>query len=60
SRWASRAGFFLVGIHAPLLHVMPEHKIYDTPAGAGQGLAGEICGELKIAIAGKLAPTGLR
>ncbi|WP_218274077.1 MULTISPECIES: hypothetical protein, partial [unclassified Pseudomonas] len=25
------AGFFLVGIHAPLTHVMPEHKISDTP-----------------------------
>ncbi|MGE8305693.1 MAG: hypothetical protein ACN6PW_14670, partial [Pseudomonas kermanshahensis] len=25
-------GFFLVGIHAPLTHVMPEHKISDTPA----------------------------
>ncbi|MDS9593389.1 hypothetical protein RJD18_28200, partial [Pseudomonas sp. HTZ1] len=26
----SRKGFFLVGIHAPLTHVMPEHKISDT------------------------------
>ncbi|WP_218584627.1 hypothetical protein, partial [Pseudomonas sp. CM25] len=26
----SRSGFFLVGIHAPLTHVMPEHKISDT------------------------------
>jgi len=26
----SRRGFFLVGIHAPLTHVMPEHKISDT------------------------------
>src|SRR5690349_19572333 len=26
------AVFFLVGIHAPLTHVMPEHKISDTPA----------------------------
>ncbi|MFP6832870.1 MAG: hypothetical protein VB998_13605, partial [Pseudomonas sp.] len=34
SRLASRAGFFLVGIHAPLQHVMPEHKIYDTPVTA--------------------------
>ncbi|MEZ7179292.1 hypothetical protein QVM52_28235, partial [Pseudomonas mosselii] len=25
-----RKGFFLVGIHAPLTHVMPEHKISDT------------------------------
>ncbi|WP_455883846.1 hypothetical protein, partial [Pseudomonas putida] len=24
-------GFFLVGIHAPLAHGMPEHKISDTP-----------------------------
>ncbi|WP_236713343.1 hypothetical protein, partial [Pseudomonas sp. Root329] len=31
SRAAPLAGFFLVGIHAPLQHVMPEHKIYDTP-----------------------------
>ncbi|MFT2188340.1 hypothetical protein, partial [Pseudomonas putida] len=28
----SRKGFFLVGIHAPLTHVMPEHKISDTLA----------------------------
>ncbi|WP_230081014.1 hypothetical protein, partial [Pseudomonas syringae] len=26
-------GFFLVGIHAPLTHVMPKHKISDTPTG---------------------------
>ncbi|WP_323833731.1 hypothetical protein, partial [Pseudomonas sichuanensis] len=26
----SRSGFFLVGIHAPLTHGMPEHKISDT------------------------------
>ncbi|MEX5343576.1 hypothetical protein, partial [Pseudomonas sp. I2] len=29
----SRKGFFLVGIHAPLTHVMPEHKISDTLLG---------------------------
>ncbi|WP_339533049.1 hypothetical protein, partial [Pseudomonas mucidolens] len=28
---ASKAVFFLVGIHAPLQHVMPEHKISDSP-----------------------------
>src|SRR3979490_692079 len=32
SRGVSRAVFFLIGIHAPLQHVMPEHKIYDSPA----------------------------
>ncbi|WP_230081050.1 hypothetical protein, partial [Pseudomonas syringae] len=26
------SGFFLVGIHAPLTHVMPKHKISDTPS----------------------------
>ena len=26
----SQSGFFLVGIHVPLTHVMPEHKIPDT------------------------------
>ncbi|WP_219859121.1 hypothetical protein, partial [Pseudomonas entomophila] len=33
----SRKGFFLVGIHAPLTHVMPEHKISDTLFRCGTG-----------------------
>lgn len=38
SRGAWRAGFFLVGIHAPLAHVMSEHKISDTPVNRGATL----------------------
>ncbi len=30
-----RSGFFLVGIHAPLTHGMPEHKISDSLSGGG-------------------------
>ncbi|MGC8400169.1 hypothetical protein ACP3P6_00880 [Enterobacter mori] len=29
--WQDTRGFLLVGIHAPLAHVMPEHKISDSP-----------------------------
>ena len=35
--------FFLAGINAPLRHVMPERKIYDTPTFFSQSSCPSMC-----------------